>query len=476
MWPHRTTNNGTGLALHAAAVALALLSALLVVHTGPLLPSPVLLAVPAVIVGLLVVAKYGAVVVLAGMIVLPLTGLNPALMSFGGAEIRASDVLFPVVVLAVVALGRGRGLARRVTGPLVGFSAAVIGSAVLVSRSDPAIFSALRFAATMSLALLVVALCRDGRDVIFLLRATGIAIMVGIGVALAVGDAASALTERFGQGLLGPNILGLVSAFLVLLGSTRAVFRNQYVRLLLALSGAGGLVLAKSVGSALALITALALLYGLRNRDVRAGRGLVAFTVLFAVAVAFVAALRPTSLPWNEDFSINSGQQRLIQAYAGVHVFLQHPLVGVGWGQSGEAIRSPSVGHSVREVFPSANPLLYPDVQTTGVHNAYIQALAELGLTGALMLLWMISSCFRVSAATVRAGHPLAPLLAGSLMLFAIWWNETGLFGGQPETFLFAVVLGSVAVARSELREKLPASGADWHPPPGSQGLRSALT
>jgi O-antigen ligase len=214
------------------------------------------------------------------------------------------------------------------------------------------------------------------------------------------------------------------------------VYQRGSTRLLLALSGIAGLILAKSVGSALALIIALALLYGLRNRAVRAGRAVVAFTVLFGLAIVFVAAFRPTSLPWNEEFSVNSGQQRLIEAYAGMHVFLQQPLIGVGWGQSGEAIGSPAVGSTVRQLFASANPLLYPDVQAAGVHNAYIQILAELGLIGGLLILWLIRNSFLASRAIVR---------------FAVWWNETAFFGGQPETFLFAVVLGSLAVARSEL-------------------------
>jgi hypothetical protein len=124
------------------------------------------------------------------------------------------------------------------------------------------------------LAVLMVALCRVDRDVTFLLRATCAAIMVGIGLAFAIGDVTAISAERFAHGLLGPNILGLVSAFLVLLGGTQAVYRRRSTRLLLILSGVAGLVLAKSVGSSLALITALALLWGLRNREMRTGRAL----------------------------------------------------------------------------------------------------------------------------------------------------------------------------------------------------------
>jgi hypothetical protein len=468
MWRPRAVYRPAGLAFDVAAFALALLSAFLVVHLGPLMPNPVVVALPMVIVGLFVIARYGAMVFLAGTIAFPLAGLNPALMSFGGADIRASDVLFPVVLLAVLALGRRGALSRQVTMPLGALCLTVIVSAEFVSRNNLAILSALRFVATMTIAGLMVALCRDDRDVTFLLRVTGSAIMVGIGLAFAVGDATSISAERFGQRLLGPNLLGLVSAFLVLLGATQAVYRRRSTRLLLVLSGVVGLGLAKSVGSTLALTTALAVLWGLRNREMRTGRALVAFTVLLAVALALVATFRPSTLPWSEGFSLGSGQQRLIDAYAGLNVFLQHPIVGVGWGESSGAISSPAVISTVRQVFVSANPLLYHD---SGVTNAYIQMLAELGLIGGLLLLWLIRNWFRASRALVRAGHPLAPLLGGSLMLFAVWWNETGLFGGQPETFLFAVVLGSVAVACSGGTRGAP--GFRSTTPPFPKQLRS---
>jgi hypothetical protein len=97
------------------------------------------------------------------------------------------------------------------------------------------------------------------------------------------------------------------------------------------------------------------------------------------------------------------------------------------------------------------------DIQGAWVHDAYIQLLAELELIVGLLLLWLARNCFQTCRALVRAGHPLDPFLGGSLILFAVWWNETGLFGGQSKKFLFGVVLGSVAGACSEIREEVPA-------------------
>jgi hypothetical protein len=106
------------------------------VHSGSFLPTPVIAALPLAILGLFVVSRYGALVFLAGIIAFPLAGLNPVLMSFGSADIRASDVLFPVVLLAVLALGRRRAPSRQVTAPLSALCAAIIVSAVFVSRNN----------------------------------------------------------------------------------------------------------------------------------------------------------------------------------------------------------------------------------------------------------------------------------------------------------------------------------------------------
>jgi hypothetical protein len=64
------------------------------------------------VVSLFVVARYGVMLYVVGVIVFPLTGLNPVLMSFGGADIRASDVLFPVVLLTLLSLSSIEGLRR----------------------------------------------------------------------------------------------------------------------------------------------------------------------------------------------------------------------------------------------------------------------------------------------------------------------------------------------------------------------------
>jgi len=323
----------------------------------------------------------------------------------------------------------------------------------------------------------MVALCRVDRDVTFLPRATGAAIMVGIGLAFAIGNVTATGAERFAQGLLGPIILGLVSAFLVLLGVTQPLYRRRRTRLLLILSGVAGSC-PPTPSSSLALIKGLALLWGLRNREMGTGRALVGVHGITSRRLPVRSYSPPFEPVVERELRINSAEQRLIDPYAGVNVFLQHPLAAVGWAGNSRAVGSPAVASTVRQMFVSANPLLYLDIQGAGVHDAYIQLLAELELIGGLLLLWLARNCFQACRALVRAGRPLAPFLGGSLILFAVWWNETGLFGGQPETFLFGVALGSVAVACSEVREEFPAFEAsryclsssgpsDWRRPLG---------
>jgi len=70
------------------------------------------MALATTVVSLFVLARYGVMPYLVGVIVFPLAGMNPVLMSFGSADIRASDVLFPVVLLALLALSSIEGLRR----------------------------------------------------------------------------------------------------------------------------------------------------------------------------------------------------------------------------------------------------------------------------------------------------------------------------------------------------------------------------
>jgi hypothetical protein len=150
------------------------------------------------------------------------------------------------------------------------------------------------------LAVLMVALCGVDRDVTFLLRATGAAIMVGIGLAFAIGNVTATGAERFAQGLLGPIILGLVSAFLVLLGVTQPFYRCRRTRLLLILSRVAGSC-PPSPSSSLALIIGLAVLRGLRS-EIGTGRALVGVHGIISRRFPVLSTLRPSSLSWSESF------------------------------------------------------------------------------------------------------------------------------------------------------------------------------
>ena len=455
MWAPRAATASSSLTLHVGAIALSVASAAAIVVMAPAVPT--LAAIFALVLVPLTAIRHG-VVILAAALVLPLAGLNPVLMTVGTAELRATDVLLPGLVIAAIAWGRGTRMAYPYLVPLGLLCVVAVGSALLVSRDGDAVLSAVRFAVTMSLAVFIVWLCRDRRDIAFLMRAAAAAAVIGIVLSLSFvlggtgGASASVSEDRFGFGLLGSNMLGLESAFLVLLGLTRLVSTRRGIRIVIIVAGVGGLFLAKSVGSTLALCVSLALLYGLRNRQVRFGRVLIVLAVLLGVAVVLVATFRPTSLPWHEEFGHNSAQHRLITAYAGIQAFLEHPVTGVGWARSSDAIASPTIALVLRNRLPSGNPNLYPDIQVTGVHSAYVQVLAELGLIGGLVVVWLVRNSARATMEIARKGHPSAPFILGSLMLFGVGWNETSLFGGQPETFLFALLLGITALVHSDIR------------------------
>ena len=102
----------------------------------------------------------------------------------------------------------------------------------------------------------------------------------------------------------------------------------------------------------------------------------------------------------------------------------------------------------------SAGPTSSCDVGS--VHNAYIQVAAEEGVIGLLALV-VVAVGIRRRVRKVRA-QTTDPAIRAALrwaclvlVVVLIWWNDNPLFGGQAETLLAALALGTLAVPWSAL-------------------------
>src|SRR6059058_2298006 len=118
-------------------------------------------------------------------------------------------------------------------------------------------------------------------------------------------------------------------------------------------------------------------------------------------------------------------------------------------------------------MFPNANPIFYPDVTPTSVHNTYIQVLADLGLVGFILfvaLIVAIAACVRELLRRLGPSSGLwrpAWVMSLGFVLVMVWLNDNTLFGGQPETVVPALLIGALAAtSRKVVADRLPVGEA----------------
>jgi O-antigen ligase len=404
--------------------------------------------------------------------VLAVFGWNPLLLQFGIIDVRVLDV--PIVILIAQVMfdrsgPRGFKEGRKYVGALLaltGFATVYVGLTASENFNDAAA-SWVRLAVTVSLVWLTAAAVKTRRDFAFFLRililAAMLAVAFGVYQVLTLGET-SARAEAFG----GPNALGLIAGMLVLAGLHASVLPNRETRVAAVATGLVGLFMAKSIASITGTVIAV-IVGGVgtwsahRSHQSRArstDSGVRTWSRILAgavVAFALISAVRPVDLPGSEGFGSSSTAIRLSVGYAGLEIWEAHPLVGVGWQQSSTdgVINAPSVVKAVEQRFGEdfRTYLELGGEGVTTVHNLYIQFLAETGIIGFGVLVWLVVGLVRLVRRWLRAleGDPWweanARFLSLVLLLELVWWNDNPLFGGQPESLLAAMSLGLLAAA-----------------------------
>jgi O-antigen ligase len=432
----------------------------------------------------LAVIMAGPVPCLAAIAGLTAGGLDPTLADFGGVNVTLADIFYSGLVgwwlLEAIRSPEQRALARR---PPIAFGQGVAivffvyaGLTLLkVATSDPAALSDsfiswLRLVQTASLAWLAASMIQTGRDLRLLLAAVAAGGVVTIAVAV-FGGGGNLLADRFG-GTMTPDALGIVSAWVCIIGVFGGVTPKTRYRIALAVIGLLGLLLAKSVASLVATGFALALgmalaKVGLATASRRVVRTALVVALAGVLVFGAVRFLRPNATPGSNDFTGSSTYQRLVLGSAGLEIFARNPVLGVGWRESNSPrlLGNRAINAELRRRFPDSDPTFYPDViltrQTTSVHNTYIQILADLGMVGFLLLaslVWAVAVRVRNLLLRLGPGHELWPqawVMSLGLLVMLIWLNDNPLFGGQPETVIPALFVGALA-ATSRLAQTSP--------------------
>ena len=245
------------------------------------------------------------------------------------------------------------------------------------------------------------------------------------GATLAVGLLALALGERKRLGLVAGIAGGLG---VILSGATAAVVG-------VAAAGAAAWLLGRRRALAIAAVVSLvaAGTIAIRALDTR--------PLLDALGIE-----RPRDVATDPEAS---WQQRAALAYIGGRIFLDHPLVGVGWQASSEAEHYEPYLDDARARFPDLPERALPSAEHQwGVQNAYVQAAADLGVFG--LLAWLAFLLVPLSVAW-RAGTSAGVPILWLLVSMGIWIG-LGLVAGIPLVGLTWLSIG-LAAASAAWRE-----------------------
>jgi len=218
--------------------------------------------------------------------------------------------------------------------------------------------------------------------------------------------------------------------------------RRRIVPVALA-AGAVGVALAASVFSFLSLVvaSAVAAVVSLRRRLLSVRRAALIGAVLVVVA-AGVAVLRGSDITDYLSFlgvrkqpltttHIASGPQRTMLAYIGLRIWLDHPLLGVGFDRSPNRYQ-PYLAAAKRR-FPSQDPLAYPSPQHEwGVQSFWLQLLADGGVVGFGLGVATFASAIVLALRATRREVLLGLVAAGWLLVAAGTWIGEEFIVGIP--------------------------------------------
>jgi len=179
-------------------------------------------------------------------------------------------------------------------------------------------------------------------------------------------------------------------AGILLLGELKKLPRLFFLISFLAYSGA--IVVCGSRGAVLGVVITAAVAWARNPRRL----GAVLIFLLFIPGIIYVLPQASkqrwqSAADWQED---KTASHRLALWKAGLRMFRDHPLLGVGPGNF------PS-SYSEKYAGPGEDPAGWVP------HSIYIQALSELGLVGTIPVLLLMVLCFRLNAATRKRSPPI---------------------------------------------------------------------
>jgi hypothetical protein len=255
---------------------------------------------------------------------------------------------------------------------------------------------------------------------------------------------------------LGEHDFAALATLLLVYGLTLVLARRRGRRAALAIvAGSIGCVLGAALASLLGLYLGAAVLIGVaalrRHLDLRT------FAVTAAVLVAVTGGtleIRSGSLGFLQSWFgkpestpgqyASSWSQRLIFAYVGGRIFIDHPILGTGWWGDLPPSEYARYLPDARRRFSDQPAGYFPKPDGEFIpQQTFDEVLYELGIAGGLAMLGLLVGLGRASARVVaRAKGALAPLPAAWLAAAIGALAGEGLFGGTPLVSMFWLVAG----------------------------------
>jgi O-antigen ligase len=272
--------------------------------------------------------------------------------------------------------------------------------------------------------------------------------------------------------LIGFQDLGAAGGAAFVLGLTALALGHRWRlgRVGAAAGGVGGVaaVLSGSVAAAAGIVGAAALVaaVGYRARTLVRRRGLWLGAATLAVVVGIVLlragdigqlarfiGLLPKQRTSIED--VQTYSHRTLLAYLGLRVYADNPVVGAGWHASNEYRTLEPYLPDARRRFPDLAEEAFPTRDRPfGVQNAYVQALADLGVVGLLVFAAALAVPVAVGARAAARGVGPPELLLGGAAVVTVCagvWTAEGLVAATPLLALACLGMGLVAAGRSRV-------------------------
>jgi O-antigen ligase len=393
--------------------------------------------------------------------------------------VRLSDLAVLLVVLAAGACLRRRRIPR--SGFAWGAACLLLAWIFVetIARAGVAgypfaaeLVTALKYAEYAALAPAVAILVRRGRDVDVLLGVLAVwvsaAAVVGVIQLVGVDIFGAWPAWRRQPSFLGHHDLAVLGGIALACAIGAMITSNGRTGRRVAILGSAGaaaLILSGTLIGAIGLAggVAAAILVGIRSRWLARGPALRAVTVTALVTIGVFAFRGGDVLdfarflgfgpPEEKTADVESYSQRSVLSYIGLRIFLDHPVVGIGWQASTTERGFEPYLDDARKRFPTVADQAFPSVgHPWGVQNAYVQAAADLGIPGAVLFLVLVlaPAALVVRVATSSVGDRREAAVAVIVITFVVaaLWAAIGLVAGIPLAAASWILLGAAVRVR----------------------------